>query len=99
MSFNSDPPKQAVQIIFTRKSKQIDHPKIYFNDMEVKTINVHKHLGLILGSMFSFASHIIENISKARKGFGIIIVGIYRLPTMVPLNLFPVFCRLKHWIR
>ena len=34
---------QAVRIIFTRKSKQIDHPKIYCNDIEV-----HKHLGLIL---------------------------------------------------
>ena len=32
MSFNSDPTKQAIQVVFTRKSKQIDHPKIYFND-------------------------------------------------------------------
>ena len=45
MSFNPDPTKQAAQVVFSRRSKQIDHPKIYFNDIEVKTVNNHKHLG------------------------------------------------------
>ena len=78
MSFNPDPTKQAVQVVFTRKSKQIDHPKIYFNNNEVKTVNDHKHLGLYLGlglildSKLSFISHINEKISKAYKGLGII---------------------------
>ena len=72
MSFNPDPTKQAVQVVFTRKSKQTDHPKIYFNDIEVKTVNGHKHLGLILDSKLSFISHINEKISKAHKGLGII---------------------------
>ena len=67
MSFNLDPTKQAVQVVFTRKSKQIDHPNI-----EVKTVNDHKHLGLILDSKLSFISHINEKISKAHKGLGII---------------------------
>ena len=71
MSFNPNPTKQAVQIIFTRKSKQIDHPKIYFNNVEVKTGNDHKHLGLIFDSKLSFISHINEKISKAHKGLGI----------------------------
>ena len=39
MSFNPDPAKQAVQVVFSRKCKQIDHPKINFNDIEVKTLN------------------------------------------------------------
>ena len=69
MSFNPNPTKQAVQVVFTRKSKQIDHPKIY---IEVKTVNDHKHLGLILDSKLSFISHINEKISKAHKGLGII---------------------------
>ena len=54
MSFNPDPTKQAIQVVFTRKSKQIDHFKIYFNDIEVKTVNDHKHLGLIFDSKLSF---------------------------------------------
>ena len=72
MSFNPDPTKQANQVVFTRKSIQIDHPIIYFNDIEVKTVNDHKHLRLILDSKFSFISHINEKISKAHKGLGII---------------------------
>ena len=72
MSFNPDPTKQAVQVVFTRRAKQIDHPKIYFNDIEVKTVNDHKHLGLILDSKLSFISHISEKISKPHKGLGII---------------------------
>ena len=72
MSFNPDPTKHAVQVVFTRKSKQSDHPKIYFNDIEVNTVNDHKHLGLILDSKLSFISHINEKIAKAHKGLGII---------------------------
>ena len=72
MSFNPDPTKQAVQVVFTRKSKQIDHPKIYFYDIEVKTVNDHKHFSLILDSKLSFISQINEKISKAHKGVGII---------------------------
>ena len=69
--FNPDPTKQAVQVVFTRKSKQIDHPKIYFNNNEVQTVNDHKHLGLILDSKLPFISHINEK-SKAHKGLGIV---------------------------
>ena len=72
MSFNPDPTKQAIQVVFTRTSKQIDHPKIYFNDIEVKTVNDHKHLDLILDSKHSFISHINEKIPKAHKERGII---------------------------
>ena len=72
MSFNPDPTKQAVQVIFSRKAQAIVHPKIYFNDIEVKTVNEHKHLGLTLDAKLTFASHIDENIKKARQGLGIL---------------------------
>ena len=60
MSFNPDPAKQAIQVVFSRKCKQIDHPKIYLNGIEVKTVNDHKHLGLILDKKLSFVSHIYD---------------------------------------
>ena len=41
MSFNPDPTKQAVQVIFSHKHNKIDHPIIYFNNIEVKTANEH----------------------------------------------------------
>ena len=72
MSFNPDPTKQAEEILFSHKLKSPDHPPIYFNSIEVKRVNDHKHLGLILDSKLSFAKHISEKISTARKGIGII---------------------------
>ena len=72
MSFNPDPTKQAEEILFSQKKKSPGHPPIYFNDVEVKRVSDHKHLGLTLDSKLSFAKHISEKISTARKGIGII---------------------------
>ncbi len=72
MSFNPDPTKQAVQVLFSRKTKNINHPKIYFNDIEVKSVKEHKHLGLTFDTKLTFASHIDEKLKKARRGIGVI---------------------------
>ena len=72
MSFNPDLTKQAEEILFTQKHNSPVHPPIYFNDIEVKRVSDHKHLGLILDPKLSFAKHISEKISTARKGIGII---------------------------
>ena len=59
MSFKPDPNKQAVEILFSNKLKSPSHPPIFFNNIEVKRITGHKHLGLTLDSKLSFAKHII----------------------------------------
>ena len=72
MSFNPDPTKQAEEILFSYKRKSPDHPPIYFNNIEVKRVSDHKHLGLVLDSKLSFVKHINEKIAIARKGIGVI---------------------------
>ena len=72
MSFNPDPTKPAEEIIFSHKRHRSDHPPLYFNNIDVKQVNEHKHLGLILDSKLTFASHINDKLSKARKGVGVI---------------------------
>ena len=54
MSFNPDPQKQAVAIIFTRKRNKIDHPVVLFNDTPVKKVDEHKHLGFFLIQTYPF---------------------------------------------
>ena len=44
---------------------------IYFNDIEVKRVSDHKHLGLNLDPKLSFTKHISEKIGIARRGIGI----------------------------
>ena len=72
MSFNPDPQKQAVEIIFSRKRNNIDHPVILFNRIPVETVDEHKYLGLFLDSKLSFATHIKAAISKSRKSIGLL---------------------------
>ena len=72
MSFNPDPQKQAVEVLFSRKRSEIDHPVLLFNNIPVKKVNEHKHLGIILDSKLSFLPHIKAAISKTRKGIGLL---------------------------
>ena len=48
MTFNPDPKKQATEVIFSHKTKPVNHPPLYFNDSIVVTSPIQKHLGLIL---------------------------------------------------
>ena len=49
MSFNPDPQKQAVELIFSKKRIEIDHPVIFFNNIPVKKVTEHKHLFMTTG--------------------------------------------------
>ena len=73
MSFNPDPQKQAVKLTFSRKRTEIDHPAIFLNNIPLKKVSEHKHLGIILDSKVSFSSHIKSAISKTRKDIGLLI--------------------------
>ena len=72
MSFNPDPAKQAVQLLFTRKRNTTNQTPIYFNGSEVKAVDEHKHLGLVFDTKLTFVAHINEKLSKARQGLGIL---------------------------
>ena len=72
MSFNPDPNKPAEEVVFSNKREGCFHPPLFFNNIEVKRVNEHKHLGLTLDSKLNFGSHIKENIAKAMTGVGVI---------------------------
>ena len=72
MSFNPDPRKQAIELIFSTKRDNSDHPMLHFNNLRVTKLDKHKLLGLVLDSKLSFLSHINAAISKSRKALGIL---------------------------
>ena len=51
MSFNPDPNKQAEEVIFTRKSKNMRQLPLIFNESKVFQTSTQKHLGLILDNV------------------------------------------------
>ena len=72
VSFNPEPQKQAVELIFSRKRNELDHPVIHFNNIPVEEVNELNHLRNILDPKLSFSAHIRTAISKSRKGIGLL---------------------------
>ena len=72
MSFNPDPAKQAVDMIFSTKRVPMNHQPVFFNGVPVVRVHIQKHLGIILHSKLSFAAHIQSVISKCRQGIGML---------------------------
>ena len=69
-SFNPDPDKQPVEVLFSRKNTTVQHPPnppLYFNNAQVHEEEKHKHLGLLLHTKLSFLEHINEKIRKRTK--------------------------------
>ena len=71
MAFNPDPNKQANEVLFSCKTKKVDHPPLNFNGFPVVQVKETKHLGLILQFGLSFESHLTEKIKKAKRIIGL----------------------------
>ena len=93
MSFNPDPQKQAVELIFSKKKTETNHPEILFNNTPVMQVVEHKHLGIVLDSKLTFSSHIKVAISKARKSIGMLRFLSRYLPRNTLNELYKLYVR------
>ena len=80
MAFNPDPNKQANEVLFSCKTKKVDHPPLFFNGFPVVQVKETKHLGLILQFNLNFVKHLTEKMKKAKRIIGIIKHLNYLLP-------------------
>ena len=67
MIFNPD--LQAIEIIFSCKTKKPVHPELSFNDIPIAREDHTKHLGMFLDSRLNFFKHIKEKILKALRDY------------------------------
>ena len=72
MTFNPDLSQQAQEIVFSRKTHKVSHPKVNFNNSPVVQSTYQKHLGLHLDEKLNFSHHVKERIYKAYRGIGVI---------------------------
>ena len=94
MSFNPEPSKQAVEILFSQKRKHsVPHPPLYFNNIVVLRNEAHKHLGIILDSKLTFSNHIIEKIKIANKHIGMLRYISRYLPLSTLTQMYKMFVR------
>ena len=90
ISFDPDPQKQAVKLIFSKRKAEANHPVILFNNLPVMQVVEHKHFRLVLDSKLSFSSHSKSVLSKTRKGIGMLRF----LSSYLPRNTLNDLCKL-----
>ena len=93
MSVNPDPQKQAVEVIFSTRRIEMNHPEIRFNNIPVMKVDEYKHLGMIRDSKLSFSAHIKAAIAKTRKGVGLLKFLSKYLPRHTLNELFKLYLR------
>ena len=72
MSFNPDPNKQAQEVIFSRKLKNVSHPPLVFNNANVSSCKSQKHLGVLLDSKLTFEEQYKTILSKTNRTIGLL---------------------------
>ena len=58
MAFNPDLSKQVQEIVFSRETHKISHPKLNFNNSPIVQSTCQKHFGLYLDGKLNFSQHI-----------------------------------------
>ena len=93
MSFNPDPTKQTVEVLFSHKKNEEYHPPLYFNGSAVIRVNSHKHQGLILDSKLTFLDHVNAKIKTTTKTLGILRYFRKYLPLNTLDQIYKMFIR------
>ena len=93
MSFNPDPNKQAVEMLFSQKRIKPRHLPLFFNNIEVNRVSEHKHLGLIFDPKLKFKNHINDKICKAQKLLGVLRLLSSYLPYSTLDQIYKLFIR------
>ena len=93
MSFNPTVSKQAHEVIFSRKRNKVIHPNLTFNNINVKRVDSHKHLGLVLDDKLSFKDHLKTTIEKASKGINVLRKLRSHIPRSSLITIYKSFIR------
>ena len=59
------------EVLFSRKYSNINHPIIYFNNVQIQRANPKKYFGIILGEKLNFKCHIDKVLTKTSKGVAV----------------------------
>ena len=93
INFNPDPTKQPHEVIFSRKTKEIYHPPLVFNNTNVSQSSSQKHLGLILDCKLLFDEHSKMVSLKISKTLGLLRKLHNLLPRSALIKIYKAFVR------
>ena len=73
MPFNQDCIKQAKEVIFSKRKKNLGtHLSLFFNNSLTEQDRTQEHLGLTLDHKLTFQYHVNKKIKKATKRIGLL---------------------------
>ena len=93
MSFNPDPNKQAQEVIFSRKSKNMRHLPVIFNKSKVFQSKAQKYLGLILDNRLSFEEYSTVMGAKVSRTIALLRKLQHILPRDSLITIYKSFIR------
>ena len=93
INFNLDPNKKAQEIILSRKKTASLHQVVYFDNKPVKSLQIHKHLGMIIDSNLSYKHHINSILNKVNKTIGLLRKFQLMLPRHSLITIYKTFIR------
>ena len=93
MSFNPGPNKQAQEVIFTRKSKNMHHPPLMFDKSKFFQTTTQKHLGLIIDKRLSFEEYLTAMGVKVSRTIALLRKLQHLLPRQALISIYKSFIR------
>ena len=93
MNFNPDSPKQAHEVIFSRKAKEIYNPPLEFNNSSVSQSSFQKHLSVVLDSKLIFDEHLKMVSLKICKTLKLLQKLQNLLPRSALITIYKAFVR------
>ena len=93
MSFKPDPSKQAQEVIFSRKLKNVSYPPLVFNNANVSSCKPHKHLGILLDAKLTFEEHYKSILNKTNRTIGLLRKLQSLLPRATLITIYKAFVR------
>ena len=67
MGFNTDPFKEAQEVIFSSKIFKTNHPTLISNDNPIGQVELQTHLGMFLDCKLNFEDHLKTTGNKINK--------------------------------
>ena len=65
-------PQKTESLLISRKTVSADHPPLSMNNIQVKEVEKHKHLGLIFNNNLHWGDHINSMLTKAQTKLNIL---------------------------
>ena len=93
MSFNPDPIKMALEVLFSRKKSKVNHPSLIFNGKDVSRSESQKRLVLVLDTKLNFDIHLKGKFSIINNGIALLKKLRHSIPRKPLLSIYRTFLR------